>query len=103
MGLVTSISSKARILVVDDEPGMQQYLRTVLEAGSYEVFTVPSGLEALARVTEDPLPDVVLLDVLMPNMDGLRTLEKLRETRPGLKVVMLSCSRSEEHTSELQS
>ncbi|PYV34525.1 MAG: sigma-54-dependent Fis family transcriptional regulator [Acidobacteria bacterium] len=92
MGLVTSISSKARILVVDDEPGMQQYLRTVLEAGSYEVFTVPSGLEALARVTEDPLPDVVLLDVLMPNMDGLRTLEKLRETRPGLKVVMLSCS-----------
>ncbi len=92
MGLETPVSSKAKILVVDDEPGMQQYLRTVLEAGSYEVVTVQSGLEAVARVTEDPLPDVVLLDVLMPNMNGLRTLEKLQEIRPGLKVVMLSCS-----------
>jgi two-component system, NtrC family, response regulator AtoC len=92
MGLESPIGCKARILVVDDEPGMQQYLRTVLEAGTYEVVTVQSGAEALARVTEDPLPDVVLLDVIMPDMNGLRTLEKLQKVRPGLKVIMLSCS-----------
>jgi two-component system, NtrC family, response regulator AtoC len=92
MGLESSIGSKARILVVDDEPGMQQYLRTVLEAGSYEVVTVQSGAEALSRLKEAPAPDVVLLDVLMPDMNGLRTLEMLQEIHPGLKVVMLSCS-----------
>ena len=48
------MSEKARILVVDDEPSMLQYLRTVLEAGSYHVDTVDSGTEALARVQVEP-------------------------------------------------
>ncbi len=85
-------NSKSRILVVDDEPGMLQYLRTVLEAKSYDVVTVQSGAEAMAHLNDGPPPDLVILDVLMPDMNGLRTLEKLQEIRPGLKVVMLSCS-----------
>jgi two-component system, NtrC family, response regulator AtoC len=85
-------NSKSRILVVDDEPGMLQYLRTVLEAKSYDVVTVQSGAEAMAHLSDGPPPDLVILDVLMPDMNGLRTLEKLQEIRPGLKVVMLSCS-----------
>lgn len=79
------------VLVVDDEPGMLRYLQTVLEADSYQVETARSGTEALARVERDPLPNVVLLDLLMPEVDGLRTLELLRQARPDLKVVMLSC------------
>jgi len=83
--------NSANILVVDDEPGMLRYLRTLLEVDSYEVSTAESGEEAVARVQQDPNPDVVLLDLLMPGLDGLQTLEQLRKIRPRLKVVMLSC------------
>jgi DNA-binding NtrC family response regulator len=86
------MSAKARILVVDDEPSMLRYLRTVLEAELYQVQTVRTGPEAVVRVQQEPPPDVVLLDVLMPDVDGLRTLELLRQARPGIKVLMLSCS-----------
>jgi two-component system, NtrC family, response regulator AtoC len=92
MGSELTKISKSRILVVDDEPGMLQYLRTVLEAKSYDVVTVQSGAEAMAHLNGGPPPDLVILDVLMPDMNGLRTLERLQEIRPGLKVVMLSCS-----------
>ena len=86
------MSAKARILVVDDDPSMLRYLRTVLEAESYQVQSIRTGPEAVARVQQEPPPDVVLLDVLMPDVDGLRTLELLRQARPGIKVLMLSCS-----------
>lgn len=86
------MNDHARILVVDDEPSMLQYLRTVLEAGSYQVETVQTGSEALLRIQEEPAPDVVLLDVLIPDLDGLKTLEMLKRARPNLKVVMLSCT-----------
>src|SRR5215831_12687343 len=81
------------ILVVDDEPGMLRYLQTLLEVDSYHVSTATSGAEALACVHREPAPDLVLLDLLMPDLDGLQTLERLRQARPGLKVVMLSCVR----------
>jgi DNA-binding NtrC family response regulator len=80
------------ILVVDDEPSMLRYLRTLLEVESFRVETASSGEEAVKRLQDGPAPDVVLLDVLMPGgMDGLQTLEQLREKRPQLKVIMLSC------------
>ncbi len=84
-------SDRGRILVVDDELHMLRYLRTVLEVDSHEVETAASGAELLERVQKEPLPDLVLLDVVMPEMDGLEALERLREIRPGMKVVMLSC------------
>jgi two-component system response regulator AtoC len=83
--------SSANILVVDDEPSMLRYLQTLLEVDSYEVSTAGSGEEAVVRVQQDPNPDVVLLDLLMPGLDGLETLEQLHKIRPRLKVVMLSC------------
>ena len=79
------------ILVVDDEPSMLGYMRTLLELDSHRVETASSGEDALQRVRRDPQPNVVLLDLLMPGLDGLETLEKMRELRPNLKVVMLSC------------
>lgn len=85
------MANLANILVVDDEPGMLRYLQTLLEVDSYEVSTAKSGREALTRLESEPVPDLVLLDLLMPELDGLQTLERLRQLQPRLKVVMLSC------------
>ena len=79
------------ILVVDDEPQMLRYMQTLLEVDSFRVETAASGFEALDRVQREPPPQLVILDVVMPELDGLKTLERLREIRPSLKVVMLSC------------
>jgi DNA-binding NtrC family response regulator len=81
----------AKILLVDDEPGMLRYIKTLLEVDDYKVETATTGEEALALVEKGLQPDLVLLDVLMPGIDGLQTLEQLRQIRPGVKVVMLSC------------
>jgi two-component system, NtrC family, response regulator AtoC len=79
------------ILIVDDEPTMLRYLRTLLEVEGYRVETATNGAEAIQRLQQAPIPDLLLLDVLMPVMDGLQALEKVRSLHPGLKVVMLSC------------
>ena len=85
------MSPAANILLVDDEPGMLRYIRTLLEVDDYKVETATTGEEALERLQKGLEPDLVLLDVLMPGIDGLETLEQLRQVQPGLKVVMLSC------------
>src|SRR3989454_3879336 len=85
------MSNTAKILLVDDEPGMLRYIRTLLEVDDYKVETATTGEEAVARVQKGLHPDLVLLDLLMPGIDGLETLEQLRQIKPGLKVVMLSC------------
>jgi DNA-binding response OmpR family regulator len=85
------MSEAGNILLVDDEPGMLRYIRTLLEVDNYKVETASTGEEALQRIEKGLAPDLVLLDVLMPGIDGLETLEQLRQMRPGVKVVMLSC------------
>src|ERR1700693_4801840 len=85
------MSDTAKILLVDDEPGMLRYIRTLLEVDDYSVQTASTGEEALQQVEKGLEPDLVLLDLLMPGIDGLQTLEQLRQLRPGIKVVMLSC------------
>ncbi len=85
------MNTQPRILVVDDEPSLLGYIRTLLEVSSYSVETASSGTEALERVQRGFSPDVVLLDMLMPGMDGINTLEHLRAMDPAMKVVMLSC------------
>jgi DNA-binding NtrC family response regulator len=88
------MANPANILIVDDEPSMVRYLRTLLEVDGYRVETATSGEAAIRRLC-DPgaaIPDLVLLDVLMPpGLDGLQTLEQVRSMLPHLKVVMLSC------------
>ena len=86
------MAKKAKVLIVDDEPSMLRYLQTVLEAESYEVRAVSSGTEAVVQVRQDKSLDLILLDVLMPEIDGLQTLELLQQARPGIKVIMLSCT-----------
>lgn len=68
---------KIRVLVVDDEPKIVELIREVLEANHCEVATASSGAEALLR-TGGYQPDLILLDVVMPQMNGFEVLQKLR-------------------------
>jgi two-component system response regulator AtoC len=79
------------VLVVDDEPAMLAYVRTLLEVNGYHVETAENGCDALDAVIRGPAPDIVLLDMLMPGIDGIETLKQLQHLRPGIRVVMLSC------------
>jgi len=89
--MIRSTPKTPLIFIVDDEPTMLRYLRTLLEVEGYRVETATNGVEAVQRLQKNPLPDLVLLDVLMPHLDGLQALEQLRTLHPALKVVMLSC------------
>jgi len=84
--------AKEKILVVDDEPSIRKYLQTLLEVDGFEVQSVPSGKEALERVSGGERPDFLILDVLMPEIDGVETLRRLMQIDRSLNVIMLSCS-----------
>src|SRR5574341_2653482 len=86
------MTTKERILVVDDEPSIRKYLQTLLEVDGYEVNTVQSGSAALELLGSGDRPDFIILDVLMPEMDGLETLRRMMQLDRSLNVVMLSCS-----------
>ncbi|MCX7690654.1 response regulator transcription factor [Thermoflexus sp.] len=81
-------SERRRILIVDDEARVRQFIRLNLELEGFEVFEASNGLEALEKIKE-LLPDLVILDVMMPEMDGFETLELIRETS-GVPVIMLT-------------
>jgi DNA-binding NtrC family response regulator len=78
-----------KILIVDDEPDTVMILRDRLEMDHYEVITASSGAAALKQIDRD-LPDLVLLDIQMPGMDGLETLAQIHQKYPGLLVTMLT-------------
>jgi DNA-binding response OmpR family regulator len=84
---------KKRILVVDDEPRMRRFVRMNLDLEGYEVLEAENGLVALQKVRDD-MPDLVLLDVAMPEMDGFETLERLREVS-AVPVIMLTVKNDE--------
>ncbi len=79
-----------RVLVVDDAEGIRTYLANCLELRGYEVDSAEDGARAIALLEGGADPDVVLLDVMMPGMDGLQTLDRIRELAPVVPVVMLS-------------
>jgi len=89
---MTKMAEKEKILVVDDEPSIRKYLKTLLEVDGHQVETVASGKEALERVGKGEKPDFIILDVLMTEMDGLETLQRLMQVDRTLNVIMLSCS-----------
>ncbi len=77
------------ILVVDDETSILQSLEGILTDEGFEVVIAESGLEALEKVQEE-MPDLVLLDIWMPGLDGIETLEKIKGLYPTLQVIMMS-------------
>ncbi len=80
---------KARILVVDDDPGLLRLLTIRLRAESYDVEAVESGIQALAAASRFR-PDLVITDLRMDHMDGIGLLKELQNRWPGLKVIILT-------------
>lgn len=86
--------SDGLVLVVDDEPRMTRFIRMNLELEGYHVVEAHDGLEALDKVRTD-LPDLVILDVMMPELDGFETLRMLRDIS-SVPVIMLTVRDEEE-------
>jgi two-component system, NtrC family, response regulator AtoC len=86
------MAQREKILIVDDEPSIRKYLETLLEVEGFDVRSVSSGKEALECVGAGEHPDFVILDVLMPEVDGIETLRRLMQIDRSLNVIMLSCS-----------
>jgi len=81
------------VLVVDDEPRLVDVVRLNLEVEGYRVVEASNGYEALERLKED-LPDLVILDVMMPDLDGFETLRRIREVS-NVPVIMLTVRNEE--------
>jgi two-component system KDP operon response regulator KdpE len=82
-----------KILVVDDEPRMVQMIGMNLKLEGYEVISAPDGYQALEKVTKE-MPDLILLDIMMPEMDGFETLKRVREIS-SVPVIFLSVKAEE--------
>ncbi|KUJ70331.1 two-component system response regulator [Streptomyces albus subsp. albus] len=81
--------SPVRVLVVDDEPALADLLRMALRYEGWEVATAPDGTQAV-RLARETRPDAVLLDVMLPDMDGLTVLGRLRRELPAVPVLFLT-------------
>jgi two-component system response regulator HydG len=88
---MTATASKARILVVDDEPGARTGLERLLRQEGHDVDTADDGLAALDCAAEHP-PDLVVTDLDMPKMDGIELLRMLRQQDPDLPVIVVTAS-----------
>jgi two-component system alkaline phosphatase synthesis response regulator PhoP len=84
----------ARILIAEDEPDMRMGLRDNLQFEGYEVLEAEDGVDALRRVKDDR-PDLLLLDVMMPKLDGLQVCKQIREAGFTLPVLMLTAKSQE--------
>ena len=82
------------VLIVDDDPGIVRFIRANLKAEDYETFSAMDGSEALQAV-EKELPDLVILDVVMPRMDGFEVCRQIREWSQ-VPIIMLSARGDEE-------
>ncbi len=86
-----------RVLVADDHPLFRDGIVSLLEAADFEVVgQANNGLEAVAAARKLQ-PDLVLLDITMPEMDGLEALERIKQENPAIQVVMLTVSDDDEH------
>ncbi len=82
-----------RILIVDDDPAIRKFIRANLEARSYQVFLAADGEEGI-KIIEAELPDLVLLDIMMPGVDGLEVCRRIR-TWSEIPIIILSAREGE--------
>ena len=89
-GQPRSVPARKQVLVIDDAEAIRTYLRNLLSPSGYDVPLAENGARALAMLEEGTRPDAILLDIMMPDMDGLETLRELRRRLPDVPVIMLS-------------
>lgn len=87
--IVTNQQTEAKLLVVDDEPNIRELLSASLKFAGFDVHTASNGIEALAA-TKKHRPDLIVLDVMMPDMDGFEVTRKLRSRGENYPVVFLT-------------
>ena len=78
-----------RVLIVDDDAGVRNFLRMLLELEGYEIATVANGNEALEAQRQDPAA-VVLTDIFMPEAEGMETIVQLRKEFPQARIIVMS-------------
>src|SRR5215510_11639528 len=83
------MAERFRVLVIDDDPSVRDYMEALVSRQGYQVFAAADGEQAL-KVLAEVRPDLVTLDVVLPGMDGLATLAELKRRLPDVPVVMLS-------------
>lgn len=80
---------KGKILIVDDQYGIRVLLQEVLQKEGYNIFQAANGHQALA-ITREEDPDLVLLDMKIPDMDGIEILKELKKFNPKIRVIILT-------------
>jgi DNA-binding response OmpR family regulator len=88
-------TTTARILCVDDEPLVLKLMEAQLVPRGYEVFTAPNGATAL-RLVKEIRPHIVLLDIMMPGMNGIETLAEIQKIDPNVGVIMVTAVTDDE-------
>lgn len=89
MGKGFVMKSKRKILVVDDEESIRELYREELEDEGYEVAVASNGFDAIEKVKAIPV-DIVVLDIKMPGMDGIKALNEIKALRKDLPVILCS-------------
>ena len=90
-----------KILVVDDNPEAIQFLKTWLDKHSYQVIEAESGEEALLA-TENQSPDLVLLDVMMPGLDGIETCKRIRQNEKTSHIPVILVTAHDPHVARTE-
>ena len=85
----TIAGAKTRVLIVDDDPSIRNFLQMLLEVEGYEVFSAIDGNDALAVQREHPAA-IVVIDIFMPHAEGIETIVKLREEFPQAGIIVMS-------------
>ena len=80
---------KGKILIVDDQFGIRILLNEVLQKEGYDTFQAANGLQAL-EILNDHVPDLVLLDMKIPGMDGIEILKRMKVLQPDIKVIIMT-------------
>ncbi|MFZ2412322.1 MAG: response regulator [Candidatus Methanoperedens sp.] len=78
-----------KVLIVDDEPDTLELIKLVLESGGFETMLAANGMEALVQI-ERTKPDLVLLDIMMPDMDGWDVFRRIKEINPKIPIAILT-------------
>ncbi len=96
------MTKKCTILVVDDDQGMRETLSDIFSEMGHDTAVAGDGYDAIKLVRERPY-DLVLIDIKMPGMNGVETFRRIKEVRPGLKVVMMTAFALDELIEEARS